>query len=96
MATRRPTNGALPAEEGQPNQRDNPRLRAPVPDTPNLTQPGKVPKGTYKTEYFFAGQMTVVFNQWWAVIEVSTGELAAVKRKETCEEMSFLGKACIR
>ncbi len=44
---------------------------------PNFTEPGKVPEGTYTTEYFFAGQMTVVFNKGWAVGEDSTGELLA-------------------
>jgi hypothetical protein len=48
---------------------------------PNITEPGKVPKGTYKTEYFFAGQMTVVFDKGWAVGEDSTGEFASAETK---------------
>lgn len=41
---------------------------------PNYTVPGKVPEGTYQTEYFFASQMNVVFDKGWAVGEDSTGE----------------------
>lgn len=48
---------------------------------PNITYPGNVPKGTYKTEYFFAGQMTVVFDKGWAVSEDSTGEFASAPNK---------------
>lgn len=48
---------------------------------PNITFPGNVPKGTYKTEYFFAGQMTVVFDKGWAVSEDSTGEFASAANK---------------
>ena len=48
---------------------------------PNITEPGEVPKGTYKTEYFFAGQMTVVFDKGWAVGEDSTGEFASAENK---------------
>lgn len=49
---------------------------------PNITYPGKVPKGAYKTEYFFAGQMTVVFDKGWAVGEDSTGEFAAWENRK--------------
>lgn len=48
---------------------------------PNITKPGKVPKGTYKTAYFFGGQMTVVFDQGSAVVEDSTGEFASAENK---------------
>ena len=48
---------------------------------PNLTRPGKVPEGTYTTQYFFAGQMKVVFDKGWAVGEDSTGELLASANK---------------
>ncbi len=48
---------------------------------PNLTRPGKVPEGTYPTEYFFAGQMKVVFDKGWAVGEDSTGEFASAENK---------------
>ena len=48
---------------------------------PNGTVPGKVPKGTYDTKYFFAGKMTVVFGQGWAVGEDSTGEFASAETK---------------
>jgi hypothetical protein len=48
---------------------------------PDYTEPGKVPRGTYKTEYFFAGQMTVVFDKGWEVGEDSTGEFASAENK---------------
>jgi hypothetical protein len=48
---------------------------------PNLTEPGKVPKGTYKTVYFFASQMSVAFDKGWAVGEDSTGEFASAENK---------------
>jgi hypothetical protein len=48
---------------------------------PNLTEPGKVPVGTYETEYFFAGQMKVVFEEGWAVGEDSTGEFASAANR---------------
>ena len=48
---------------------------------PNRTEPGQVPKGTYDTKYFFAGKMTVVFGQGWAVGEDSTGEFASAETK---------------
>ena len=48
---------------------------------PDYTEPGKVPKGTYETEYFFAGQMTVVFDKGWEVGEDSTGEFASAETK---------------
>jgi hypothetical protein len=47
----------------------------------NFTEPGKVPKGTYKTKYFFAGQMTLVFDKGWAVGEDSTGEFSSAENK---------------
>ena len=48
---------------------------------PNYTVPGKVQKGTYKTEYFFASQMNVVFDKGWAVGEDSTGEFASAENR---------------
>jgi len=48
---------------------------------PDYTEPGKVPRGTYKTKYFFAGQMTVVFDKGWEVGEDSTGEFASAENK---------------
>src|SRR5215204_5782413 len=45
------------------------------------SEPGNVPKGTYTTEYFFAGQMRVVFDEGWAVGEDSTGEFASAETK---------------
>src|SRR4051794_2119644 len=48
---------------------------------PNLTEPGRVPKGTYETQYFFAGQMTVVFDRGWSVGEDSTGEFASAENR---------------
>ena len=47
----------------------------------NYTEPGPVPKGTYRTQYFFAGQMTVVFAKGWSVGEDSTGEFASADDK---------------
>jgi hypothetical protein len=47
----------------------------------NITEPGKVPKGMYKTKYFFAGQMNVVFDNGWAVGEDSTGEFSSATTK---------------
>ena len=40
-----------------------------------------MPKGSYQTQYFFAGQMTVVFDKDWAVGEDSTGEFASAETK---------------
>ena len=48
---------------------------------PNITHPGKVPKGRYKAVYFFAGQMTVVFDEGWEVGEDSTGEFSSDQTK---------------
>jgi hypothetical protein len=47
----------------------------------NITQPGTVPKGTYKAAYFFAGLMTVDFDKGWAVGEDSTGEFSSAANK---------------
>jgi hypothetical protein len=47
----------------------------------NITEPGKVPEGRYKTKYFFAGQMNVVFDKGWAVGEDSTGEFSSAQNK---------------
>ena len=41
-----------------------------------------MPKGTYKTQYFFAGQMSVVFDRGWAVGEDSTGEFASAEKQD--------------
>ena len=68
-------------------------MRPPVPAS-NITKPGKVPKGTYKTQYFFAGQMTVIFDKGWAVVEDSTGEFASAENKNPDESIS--GKTCFR
>ena len=48
---------------------------------PNITEPGAVPKGTYKTVYFFAGQMKLTFEDGWTIDEDSTGELSAAEAK---------------
>ena len=58
-------------------------------------KPGKVPKGTYKTEYFFAGQMTVVFDKGWAVVEDSTGEFASAANKNP-DLRVISGKTCFQ
>jgi hypothetical protein len=39
--------------------------------------PGNLPTGTYKTKYFFAGQMTLSFAKGWESGEDSTGEFNA-------------------
>ena len=44
---------------------------------PNLTRPGNLPAGKYRTKYFFAGEMTLTFPKGWASGEDSTGEFAA-------------------
>jgi len=44
---------------------------------PAYSEPGNVPKGTYTTQNFFAGQMRVLFDEGWAVGEDSTGEFAS-------------------
>jgi hypothetical protein len=45
--------------------------------TPGGTTPGDLPAGRYKTRYFFAGQMTLVFPRGWTSDEDSTGEFSA-------------------
>ena len=62
---------------------------------PNFTEPGSVPKGTYNPENFFAGQMSVDFENGWAVGEDSTGEFRPRRtRTRTCGSSS--GKTCFR
>ena len=94
MTTRRPTRRARRPPRLQPATATIQGC-APQCLPPNITYPGNVPKGTYKTEYFFAGQMTVVFDKGWAVSEDSTGEFASAPNKNP-DFRSFSGKTCIR
>jgi hypothetical protein len=41
-----------------------------------LTQPGKIPEGPYKTQWFFGGQMVITTSEPWSIHEDSTGEFA--------------------
>src|SRR5580765_7901686 len=43
----------------------------------HLIEPGNLPAGKYKTRYFFAGEMTLLFAKGWFSGEDSTGEFWA-------------------
>lgn len=44
---------------------------------PHLIEPGNLPAGKYRTRYFFAGEMTLLFGKGWLSGEDSTGEFWA-------------------
>jgi|SRR5215207_6220773 len=58
---------------------------------PGYSEPGRVPSGTYTTEYFFAGQMKVGFDNGWEVGEDSTGEFASAESKKSNCQMLWMG-----
>ena len=76
----------------QPSQPRQSKVAPPSACLRTSSEPGKVPKGTYKTEYFFAGQMTVVFDKGWAVGEDSTGEFASAENKNPDLRSHLLGR----
>ena len=83
-----PTGGASPdtaTAEASPTTRATPvptALTACIPlcVRPNLTRPGPLHAGPYKTRFFFGGQLVVVIpDDAWTGREDSTGELALEK-----------------
>jgi hypothetical protein len=56
---------------------------------PGMTEPGSLPSGSYKTHYFFAGQMRLTFEKGWTGTEDSTGEFGAAKNRDTDYRVVF-------
>jgi hypothetical protein len=57
--------------------------------TPNLAQPGFLAPGTYRTRFFFGGQMTLSFAKEWYSGEDSTGEFWASPKANSNARVIF-------
>ena len=56
---------------------------------PHLSVPGNLPTSKYTTEYFFGGQMTLLFAKGWESGEDSTGEFNAWAKRNPDSRVVF-------